>query len=566
MTNSYIATLALPDVYLDWDLPELDWSAEVESEFPFSDTESDSAERLLVKATAERGMATTRAKSKQRKDIEDDVNKETFDTEEDARAECGGVGESDSTVSSELRDTPNKKKKRKRTRKSRSAKAKKTSNPSEESEATEDYNIDLAERSALLDSGARELLHEIARTTNESRYIINPNLAAVALTSGLNTSITTVSPNRNIAQPSDPRGAPGPVHCDQAPSDIREDTEMALAITTAAPAPDEVSDVGLARELHRRRIADKEPVNANKNQQPKLVPEMTFEVTYHNDAALFDDYIEVANMLSEAKRAEDSGRTLANKLKINSKKIRCGDWLVWANDESTRDWLAGFFMTEEFTKTYKATLMADRGEMVKYKIRVQAPDSTHDFADILGTLFEGLGDFGYRRFVNETRWYKDPKVNDKYQAAVKKKKTSQFKDGGSEYDKLIWIKMSLSAHELLQENWDKLNVWYGLNPLTIERPADRGDKRDSKGQQVSSGSNAVDVAPRRANGPSQDAGGSNALPPPRRPPPKNNTGNGNVSEVEDYDELIAMDQTDWNVNATDRARVGAREAMNRAGE
>ena len=54
---------------------------------------------------------------------------------------------------------------------------------------------------------------------------------------------------------------------------------------------------------------------------------------------------------------------------------------------------------------------------------------------LLAHLFEDLGCFGYVRFTNETKWYKDPAINERYMTAVKKKKTSQFQDEGAEYDK-----------------------------------------------------------------------------------------------------------------------------------
>ena len=207
--------------------------------------------------------------------------------------------------------------------------------------------------------------------------------------------------------------------------------------------------------------------------------------------------------------------------------------------------------------------MCDRGETVKYKVKVPAPDSTTDFDTLLSHLFEELGCFGYVRFTNETRWYRDPKVNERYQHAIKKKKVSQFKDDGEEYDKFIWIKLSLDAHEILSNNMDKLNYYYGVTKMTVEIPQDRGDKRNSQGQLVPFGTdpenaNQVPLGPGPARGRrgaqhgdavpnDEDAiNTANDLPADAEQVPAREDGAGRTNGEndigpEDYDEMMQME-------------------------
>ena len=44
--------------------------------------------------------------------------------------------------------------------------------------------------------------------------------------------------------------------------------------------------------------------------------------------------------------------------------------------------------------------------------------------------------------------------------------------------------MSVAAHEFLDKNLDRLNYHVGVTKMSIERPPERGDKRDSHGQVV----------------------------------------------------------------------------------
>ena len=276
---------------------------------------------------------------------------------------------------------------------------------------------------------------------------------------------------------------------------------------------------------------------------------------------------EAAMILAKARKVYDKTRPQSERLKFNSKKIRAGDWLVWAENDRTKDWLSDFFSTPDFSEFYKATLMASRGLMVKYKIKVPAPDSTTDFDPLLSHLFDELGCFGYVRFTNETRWYKDPKVNERYTAAIKKKKVSQFKDNDEEYDKFIWIKMSVEASRILEDNLDRLNYHYGVTKMTLERVPDRGEKRDNQGQVILAGT-----------------GGN--MEPLGRPPQRQQSGGGaegqddhdrnreqaqrpqdvdkDNDEATDYDEMMEMEAN--NAGTSGRVDAVAPGARNNGGE
>ena len=268
---------------------------------------------------------------------------------------------------------------------------------------------------------------------------------------------------------------------------------------------------------------------------------MTFEVTYPDNGPLFDEYREAALLLGNARKIYDKNRPQVDRLKFNSKRIRAGDWLVWAENEPTKEWLTIFFTSPDFIEFYKATLMSDRGQMVKYKVKVPAPDSTTDFDLLLAHLFDELGCFGYVRFTNETRWYKDPKVNEKYNTAIKKKKVSQFKDDDAEYDKFIWIKMSTDASRFLDDNLDKLNYHYGVTKMILEKVPDRGEKRDNQGQvlaiQGGSGGNVEPLGLRAITGPqrpeNENMNGQNEV--------RNDNTNRNTDEASDYDELMELE-------------------------
>ena len=170
----YTGTLESP-VVLDWSLPVLDWSLEVDTEYPLSESDSD------VIAPCLRGMES------------DGADHRDIDAED--RDACETVGEGDDhTVgaeageSSEYANTPTKKK-RKRTKKSKTkSKAQRTRNPSPAKEETftdlqranrakaRDASREEAERRLLLDEGARALIETKRKETGNNTYQINPNL------------------------------------------------------------------------------------------------------------------------------------------------------------------------------------------------------------------------------------------------------------------------------------------------------------------------------------------------------------------------------------------------------
>ena len=297
------------------------------------------------------------------------------------------------------------------------------------------------------------------------------------------------------------------------------------------PVDRAATDGGLGREAHRNTIANQ--AKETGSGQQRLDPSMTFEITRLDDAPLHEDYRGAASLLGKARTAYDRERPQALRLKFNSKLIRAGDWMVWAEDASTLEWLTRFFQSQEFSQQYKAILMVNRGEMIKYKVKVLAPDSTTDFDPLLAHLFDELGCFGYVRFTNETRWYKDPAVNEKYQQAVKKRKSSQFKDKGAEYDKFIWIKMSVEAHNILQENLDKLNYYYGVTKMSLEKMADKMDKQDGQSNTGSAtGANSVALTARDREREEHNQGNVGA----------NETVDGRTRPGEDLTDLEDMEQ------------------------
>ena len=129
--NTKIGTLESP-VILDWRLPVLDWSLEVDTEFPLSDSDSD--------IPCQKGMETDRDSADHR---------DTDAGDADGGKEAGGVdvgGPGEAGESSEYANTPTKKK-RKRTKKTKTkSKAQRTRNPSPAKEPETFANIERAKQ------------------------------------------------------------------------------------------------------------------------------------------------------------------------------------------------------------------------------------------------------------------------------------------------------------------------------------------------------------------------------------------------------------------------------------
>ena len=186
---------------------------------------------------------------------------------------------------------------------------------------------------------------------------------------------------------------------------------------------------GRDREAHRQRIAELEkqnpaPVNAKKNTPNQAPDTHTFEVTKLDYTPVGNDFMKAATLLSEEKRRQDArfeNDQIPKILKINSRSIRTGDWLVWAEDDYTLCWLKEFFAYEGFAQQFRATLIADRGQLVKYKIKVQAPESLKSKEELAEYIFRGVPPLGYVRFADESRRYKNQEVNEAYYKAQKKK-------------------------------------------------------------------------------------------------------------------------------------------------
>ena len=581
----------------DWSRPMLDWAVEVDNEFPLSDAEEVTGSHLDSFMEASNSKKPRKQAESGDQDIsvaEESENLERFGDKirqdvnnSEADIESNASPAEEGSASSDLRATPQKGKKRKRTKKNKTKDKGNDGNPQEEksgrgrgrgrgrgarstrgsrgagtstrSQVRENNEEDIARR-ALLDEGAQALLRTVNSVVGEeanfSYSLTNSGVARFRTPTQVPRSQSPDMSNPRMPRPgANPRppsasGAP-PRHGMQ-----NQNLGQRLIALAAQPVVDAAAaDGGRGREEHRRALASQN--KEDRPQQPRLVPELTFEVTHLDDGPLYDDYKEAADLLCKARMAFDKTKPQAQRLKFNSKRIRSGDWLVWAEDEDTLEWLKRFFSDRSFSTHFKATLMSERGETVKYKVKVLAPDSARPFDELLSHLFDELGCFGYVRFTNETKWYKDPTVNERYMTAVKKKKSSQFKDGGAEFDKFIWIKMSLDAHEFLEANLHRLNYHFGVTKMSIERPPDRGDKRDNQGQvvqadQVATGVNQSPLGQRQDRGPGDQEQGERGQDPPVGVPPGND---GQNEQEREADEIMdAEDNEGANMQGDHRPR------------
>ena len=214
-----------------------------------------------------------------------------------------------------------------------------------------------------------------------------------------------------------------------------------------------------------------------------------------------EEYIEAAMLLSDAREAYDNSCTDGNYLKFDSRYLaRAGDWLVWAENTSTRDWLKEFFMSDTFASKYRAALISDRGDLVRYTVKVQCPDSFRENKTILNHLFSAMGNIGYRRLSDEIRWYADPTVQKSYTQAKKNRKKFNPPSARAPYDKMFWVKVSQSGHRTIQENPDKLRLGFGSGKLKFElaKGSNPGNKRAraAQGDDEAEGSRPATV-PRR---------------------------------------------------------------------
>ena len=240
-----------------------------------------------------------------------------------------------------------------------------------------------------------------------------------------------------------------------------------------------VTPQGLDREAHRQLLEANNPVEPAKTpkQKDRVPPERTFEITDRNMMPVNDDYVIAASLLSRARKEEDAKRrsTRTERLKLDSRLLRTGDWIVMAKNENTKDWLHSLFRSDVF-KDFVATLVSDQANL-KYAVKVHPPDSREYTSEqVLEHMFQDFDNVGYVRIINESRSYKDRdgEVNKAYHKALKKR--LDFDDGGTPYVKTIWIRMSEEAQRNILENPDLLDLGIGATELEFEKVKDKKKK------------------------------------------------------------------------------------------
>ena len=248
---------------------------------------------------------------------------------------------------------------------------------------------------------------------------------------------------------------------------------------------EDVTSQGLERERHRRMLEMYNPVPelpAKKKEKERTPDDCTFEITNLDWSPLEEDFLAPAEMLAKERRIADKERKRRGLrvMRFDSKKLNSGDWIVLAKNEETKEWLASFFATESFSARFRATLVSDQSEYVKYALKVGIYDSKVDSKVLLDHLFEDIYDLGYWRVINETRNYKDKdgEINKAYHKALKKR--IDFDDKGTPYVKTIWLRFSPETEKAILDNWEDLNFWYGVNEMELEKVKDK-----KKGKQAS---------------------------------------------------------------------------------
>ena len=246
---------------------------------------------------------------------------------------------------------------------------------------------------------------------------------------------------------------------------------------------DETTEQGRQREAYRQMLEANNPVaspNKNKKSQKERVPpERTFEITFRNWDPVHDEYLIPAGLLAKARKAEDRQRRLtgAEKLKLDSRLLRSGDWIVMARNDNTKEWLSEFFERQEFLNDFRATIMSMQTNL-KYAVRVHPPDSAENTnEEVLSHLFQDYDDLGYVRIVNESRSYKDKdgEINKAYHKALKKR--IDFDDKGTPFIKTIWIRMSAEAEERIKAEPDLLDLGIGATELEFEKAKEKQTKK-----------------------------------------------------------------------------------------
>ena len=252
----------------------------------------------------------------------------------------------------------------------------------------------------------------------------------------------------------------------------------------------EITAEGLAREEHRRLLELNNPVPEppKKKVKERIPDDYTFEITYPDMEPIHDDFMIAADLLGEARMTADRARNKNRArgspkitLKIDSRKLRCGDWLVMAEDDFTKDWLTNYFQTEEFCSKFKATLASERGDDYKYSVKIQPPDSRTSNDELMEYILEDVPDHGYIRINKESRFYKDKDNSGNTNKAYYKslKKGTPFDDGGVPYVKTLWLRMNAQAHELFQADPTELNIYFRSGKIDIDQVKDKKKKKST---------------------------------------------------------------------------------------
>ena len=215
----------------------------------------------------------------------------------------------------------------------------------------------------------------------------------------------------------------------------------------------------------RRRIR---LISIKRKIRKKQAPnDFTFEITTIDYRPIGPEFKGAARLLAKARNAHDDNVEEDKYLKFDSRHLRSGDWIVWAEDLETRNWLCSFFLTDDFINDYRATLISERGELIRYTVKVSWPDSEDDNAVIFNHVLYNIGNPGYFRLSDEIKWYSDPQIQ-KAHAQAKKNKKKYSPPPNSMFDKMFWVKVSPAVHKILQENWNRLRLGYGAGKLKME--------------------------------------------------------------------------------------------------
>ena len=253
----------------------------------------------------------------------------------------------------------------------------------------------------------------------------------------------------------------------------------------------DMSAEGIAREQHRMRLLMEHnpvPEPVKKKQKARVPDDFTFEITYPDMQPIHEDFMVAADMLGEARMKADKEKNRNRAkgtpkiiLKIDSRKLRSGDWIVMAEDCYTKTWLTEYFATAEFKEKFTATLVSERGDTFNYSIKIQPPDSRRDNDELMAYILEDVEEQGYWRINNESRFYKDKDNSGETNKAYHKslKKGTPFDDHGVPYVKTLWLRMNALANEVFEADPTDLNIYFRSGKIEIDKVKDKKKKKQT---------------------------------------------------------------------------------------